>query len=391
MYFSVDNPAGGDCAFYAYAIALIDIIKHEFHKNPVQSKTFDRWCGARSAIKNYEGAIRSFDYDHQDDEVLLILQKSLREIVFSHQYKELLALDAAQDIILATIQQPVFCKFSEIFWHFYLGSDLDPNYNVLSSSVDVKKFAKAASVHCEKTIPAKEYSSREHNERINTYLAKLFSHEIYGPNYQDQSQRCLQTESIIIQALGRVMVDREMAKRKGVSCYWGTHGDLNILSEAFAVNLHYLVNGKKMQHFEDIPSRAVAIIDNLDNAHWITRITTSKLEYTPRTQRYQAYVTDGLLSKDEVRQLFKTYTKGPTAFFHRHHLSMAREIIAACKNPSKSIDDVVELIKGYTTDSTIHFNLQSSFMKRATYILVRREHYNDAEVDDESVCRLDYV
>lgn len=42
MSFRIDNPGGGDCGFYAFAIGLIHVIQHEYYANG-KSNTFNRW------------------------------------------------------------------------------------------------------------------------------------------------------------------------------------------------------------------------------------------------------------------------------------------------------------------------------------------------------------
>ena len=389
MYFSVDNPGGGDCAFYAYAIALINVVKQEFRQNPTgRSKTFERWCASYPLLNEFKGAIISFNYRVQNDDLLQILQKSLRKVVFCFQHRQLIELSTAQDIRLKTIQQPVFCMFSEVFWHYYLGSNLDLNYNVLACSEGVRSLLKGASEYCQKVLPVEAYSSVKHDKRIHDYLVSLFLRETYGDHYEEPSQRLIKVDSMILHALGQVMLDRNKARQRGVRCYWGTHGDLNILSQAFDVSLHYLVNGEVTQHFNDISGRPVVIIDNRDNVHWVTRIVTSNALECDQTHRYLAYATNSLLSKQEIHQLFKTYTKGSMAFFHRHHLNAARKIIAACKDHDTRMNDVVQFIKGYISNREHHFNSDSSFMKRANYILARSQHDKEPELDLEKVSRL---
>lgn len=48
MFITVDNPRDGNCAFYAYAIAFIDMIKHENSRNI--TRTFETWCAYDPSI-----------------------------------------------------------------------------------------------------------------------------------------------------------------------------------------------------------------------------------------------------------------------------------------------------------------------------------------------------
>jgi hypothetical protein len=90
-FLTVDNPAGGNCAFYAYAIALIDIIRREFRANDGRSRTFNTWCRLDLSVRNpnYINAILEFDYKDQNIALLNVLQTSLRQIVYEAQLRQL--------------------------------------------------------------------------------------------------------------------------------------------------------------------------------------------------------------------------------------------------------------------------------------------------------------
>lgn len=91
MDVEIDNPGGGDCAFYALAIGLIYLIQQEaIYKC---HDVFDRWVAANPSIKQFYQQMLQVDLQQETylkkSNMLYQLQKSLREISFKVQLQEL--------------------------------------------------------------------------------------------------------------------------------------------------------------------------------------------------------------------------------------------------------------------------------------------------------------
>lgn len=397
MYLSVDNPGKGNCAFYSYSIGLIDIIKHEISKHSI-SPTFNRWAEHCPELENTLARILAFDYNYkrQDTDLLNTLQASLRNLIYQHQYGQLEKgltevgratqnSHTARDLKEYITDTSVFSKFAEIFWALYNRRPYDKDYNDLAESREVVDLAKKLNRRITRLSPWMDLHSvrtplsPEHLEYINAQIAHTFLYDVYGLSYNDPDYDmplAIQEDSMIVEGLARI-------KQNYV---WGNFADLNLLSEIFDLNLHYIMldsEGKEIPTypFQNLSGKPVLTVVNEDNMHWTTRITTSNAIKNDSTTKYHKHATDTLVTKKEIQNIFLSYTTGFIAFFGRNHRAKAEEIIAACKNNEKTVDDVIQIINDYITNDRIHFNNDSSFRKRTDYILERFDFYNGFDLE----------
>ncbi|ARH00317.1 hypothetical protein [Legionella micdadei] len=374
MFLSVDNLSDGNCAFYAYSIALIDIIKHESKRNVTH--TFETWCAYDPSIRPYLKQILSFNYKDQNVILLKTLQSSLRKIVHTSQLN-LLQEEKKKDPLDYYIQQnAVYIKFRELVRAFLFRGSCDPDYNELADSHAVRNLAQ----NLAKNIYNHASKNQITHELIEKAITIAFLKDVYGESFrQSPNERRLNEEgSVILAGLKRITQDY----------YWGRFADLNILSETFDVNFHCLTDGEPNSNyvFRDKPGRPIITLNNEDNLHWTTQITTSFSIENSSTKNYHRFCTDSLLTKQEIQKIYKTYTTGFIAFFGRNHMAKGREIVQLCDDPHLTVDDIISVINHYINDSRIKFNSDSSFMKRANYLLQRYEYYNGYEdVLDESL------
>jgi hypothetical protein len=74
----IDNPAKGNCGFYAFAIALIDKIQEESYSE--KKVIFEQWVALDPSIRDQYAAICAYDFDNPNLALLEQLQYSLRLI-----------------------------------------------------------------------------------------------------------------------------------------------------------------------------------------------------------------------------------------------------------------------------------------------------------------------
>ncbi|KTD29807.1 MULTISPECIES: hypothetical protein [Legionella] len=97
------------------------------------------------------------------------------------------------------------------------------------------------------------------------------------------------------------------------------------------------------------------------------------------TKNYHRFCTDSLLAKQEIQKKYKIYTTGFIAFFGRNHVAKGKKIVRMCDNRQVTVDQIIAVITQYINNSEIRFNSDSSFMKRANYILERYRYYNGSD------------
>ena len=61
---TVDNPGSGNCAFYAFAIGLINIIQYENQTGTCS--TFNKWVEFDSSINAYYIRLVKFDFNKNE-------------------------------------------------------------------------------------------------------------------------------------------------------------------------------------------------------------------------------------------------------------------------------------------------------------------------------------
>jgi hypothetical protein len=314
----VDNPGGGDCAFYAFAIALISIVKNG------GKDVFDKWVEFDPNIANYKKDIDNYDFSRQDSNgpLLNILQRSLRAIAYQVKINDIKRACAAARVENSFRSLLECSSFSVNFSPLYHNSDdvrdLDPNYNefaipdirkkintlhesipyevfleshkksvadfevnedeleiellaVATSDEDLQarkeraKDEKAAEQAKYLTGFIKENSKLVIKQHEVLTLAPLFISLLYGNDVSIGSikeETPLQENSVIYKAMQPMRNAR----------HWGTNLELNYLAVVFNVNIHILETGEAKQEFIDDPSRYTVIVDNRGDNHWRTRV-----------------------------------------------------------------------------------------------------------------------
>lgn len=250
----IDNPGGGDCAFYAFVIALINIIKEEHvYKNRLM---FNRWIELDPSIAEHFTAICSFDFDRPDNELLYQLQRSLRTITHFSQLDELKRACSDREnytdpknMYKVIVGNSIYVKFVEFYYDPYT----DARFNEFADSD--KMFNEILTIDRNQV--------KENFEHL--VLVPKFVSLIYGEGIRPQSvtlDRNPMDGSPVVEAMGAITED----------AFWGTHLNLDYLAKAFGVNFHPLKNLQPLQEFNDIPGLHTVTINNVDNVHWTTKV-----------------------------------------------------------------------------------------------------------------------
>ncbi|CEG58449.1 hypothetical protein [Legionella fallonii] len=252
----VDNPGGGDCAFYAFAIALINIIKEEnVYKN---KKMFERWVALDPSIAEHFGAICSFNFNRPNNELLYQLQRSLRTITHFSQLNELKRACCDPENYTdpnnpykIIVGNSTYIKFAE----FYYNLQTDARFNELADSDAILRAI----------LRIKRGDVRENFEHL--ILVPVFLSLIYGGGVAPKSitlDRLPINRAPVVEAMAAITQD----------AFWGTHLNLDYLARAFEVNFHPLENLVPVQEFKgDVRGRHTVTINNVNNAHWTTEVT----------------------------------------------------------------------------------------------------------------------
>ncbi|WP_454780488.1 hypothetical protein [Legionella sp. WA2022007384] len=274
----IDNPAKGNCGYYAFAIGLINIIQQEGN-----GITFYKWTQLDPSITDYYEAICKFDFDKPDNKLLEVLQRALRLMTYNLQIDELRwACTSAQknDEYRALVAISTYRKFAEM----YHGTDLDPRFNQFLSSAAIKEAFKKIN-----------HSSivEEHEALV---LVPLFISLIYGEEVAPGTITLLtepKFNSPVIQALQNITQDS----------VWATHLELDYLANAFEVNLHTLENGMQRYEYQDIPSQHTITLNNQNNIHWTTKVAITKSRKASAQSHDSSGVTSLGLNRKNIKSL----------------------------------------------------------------------------------------
>ncbi len=247
----IDNPARGNCCFYAFAIGLIHIIQEESsYKN---KEMFKRWLALDRSLQDQYDAICAFKFDRPNIALLNHLQSSLRLITHHGQLAELkkACANPANDY-QELVGNGTYIKFAE----FYYNRAVDRRFNEFAASPEIGTALRALNLE---VIPNFEHLT----------LVPLFLSLIYGT---DVNPKLLTIEtnpsdqSPVVSAMANITQD----------FFWGTHHDLNYLANIFKVNFHPLQNRVARFPFVDLHDRQTITINNRNNIHWTTQITLAK-------------------------------------------------------------------------------------------------------------------
>lgn len=294
MKYEIDNPGGGDCGFYAFAISLIEIIQNEHHAKRV-SPTFKKWqekgldgVDLDSLLKVDLHRLRQ-DPNHYEKALLSLLQRSLRSIAAESSKKDLEQRVEFERIQYATPNltevegSPIFGKFSELVKAYVNGGTSAKlstdfyNFNELALSPKVRQLAQQTAIELKPLLKDKSFAEQQKIE--NTYIK-----EALIADWQAKPKSCILEGIDSIKKPGR----------------WATHSDLNVIAAELNVNL--LVNSVVNGAVE--ASWPTATLNNKGNKHWTTTvdIPEPKLRIEPlepRARTVKAKQTEELSSREE--------------------------------------------------------------------------------------------
>lgn len=260
MSYRINNPGGGDCGFYAFAIGLIHVIQEEYYSKG-NSNTFNRWKdeGLNMSLQDILAIeldwLACLPYSYKKDE-LLKLQMSLRTITVNVNKEDLLHrifTELTSRDEQTTIEgSPVYGKFMELV-QFYLRrqSTLEQisQYNELALSPEVLQLAQNTARSLLPNLIGQPFAVAQRIE--NAYVKKALKSDILKNND-------FNSHSVILKGI-------EKTKENG---RWATHSDLNALAERLQINLNVIgqINGTSIPHYPTIT------LNNESNAHWTTSV-----------------------------------------------------------------------------------------------------------------------
>lgn len=274
MPFTIDNPGGGDCGFYAFAIGLIDIIQKESQKSksPHSRSTYKTWLNSDKLNVSLEQILKidltkleKSPYSYEKN-VLNELQMSLRAIA-ANSFKNALFNKLKQQkdhekhspgtgtYIESTW---VFTSFMELVYSgvnekvLSSGGNNLADFNVLSLSEEVKKLAKKAADRINQDF-SKNMSFKDKQTLMDKVGKTFLLADVSQGSEKDNGQ------SVILKAMDVVKAPKQ---------WWATHGDLNNLAQTFSVNLY--VNGACNGTLTKAQP-TVKLINHF-NGHWTTAV-----------------------------------------------------------------------------------------------------------------------
>ncbi|STX51071.1 Dot/Icm T4SS effector [Legionella busanensis] len=380
----IDNPGQGNCAFYAFAIGFIDIVKHEIAKKGV-SATFQKLqnlsiqalglTADSFPIKLNE--INAFDFSNQSISVLNKIQYCFRHIIYTHRKAELFdkPLNSPDEF-----PPTAFIDFTEMVHCFAKNDSTDNHYNGLINSSAAREYAievankiKTLRQRMERlsrwypeNVQDKRYNDvrrrymfNNFDEPINRLILEAFKADVY---LKTESAIQLKSDSRIVDAMQDITVNYR----------WGTHRDLDDLANIFEINLNTMNYGDNNYLYgsANIANRPSITLNNRNNGHWTTNLTF--LGHF-KGQQYDVFTKNSILTKDEIKNILLTYTSGwKSLITPRHHLQKAKELIKACNSGEQTILDIIRTLNEYRHDT--EFASNSSFKKRLDYILARANY-----------------
>ncbi|WP_131794118.1 hypothetical protein [Fluoribacter gormanii] len=356
----IDNPGRGNCAFYGFSIGLIDIIKHEYSRYG-ESATFS---SLKRQVDDFQISlidIINFDYFKQSKEVLDKMQHHLRTVLFEYRKQDI--KDNKEHLPASN----AYTNFAEMVWNYVRNEPTSTEFNELAKSNKTKNYAREIAdqiIRLSRWYP-KQPNNDKYNEEREAYFDKMIEKAFIKDVFIVGKNNELNSNSLIVNSLKDVTRNYR----------WGTQTDLQELARIYNLNLHTLINGNAPYEPVDTPRRPIITMNNQHNRHWTTCI--SFLGSSFKGKRYDSYTKDSVISKQEIKDIMQTYTQGFVASVtKRNHLEQAMQIIQLCDNSDFDVNDIVRMLSNYLQRS--NFNNNSSFKKRADYIIARAEYFNEA-------------
>ncbi|ANH11704.1 TPA: type IV secretion protein Dot [Legionella pneumophila] len=314
MSYSIDNPGGGDCGFYALAIGLISIIQNEY-KLYGKSKTYDRWKQVEGIYGVRLQDILNVDLTKLHDspytyksELLFLLQMSLRNIAVIVNKEDLVKriIEEGRSKDQTKIEgSNAYCKFMELVQlYLYRRDSLEriSQFNELALSPEIVQTARDIAKILRPILRNQPFHQVQKIE--NAFVKEVLLNDVLSGN-------TINSNSIILKNLEKI-------KEQG---RWATHDDLKEIADLLKINLNVVgqPNGKP------IPEYPTVTLKNLSNTHWITQVESLQgpRQYTPRKRAfgYEALSDRAVSLKEEqvLERTFKTQTQSErTKRYHQH-------------------------------------------------------------------------
>ena len=256
----LDNRGGGNCGYYAFSIAIIEIIQQELAQGQSlllkKLKPFvpalDEKLFREFSFSAYQANIYSYKSDFLDS-----LQAALRNIAVRGYIDDLsTALNAenalSQDNISYVEGNETFSKFMEMVYALQQGKQSQHHlYNELASSAEVNELA--TKVLFEFNSTDLEFDDEPSRERALVSIAKKH----FKKDILDEEMN-VKPDSVIMSAL----------KKINNSGYWATHDHLKQIAAKLEVNLN-IDDQNVGANRDDHPT---VVLKNHNNMHWTTKV-----------------------------------------------------------------------------------------------------------------------
>ncbi len=288
----IDNPGGGDCGFYAFAVALIDIIQQQARAGDDQSKTLRQLQGLGADISledinaiNLQALSQSPRpvLGSRERRILDTLQMSLRKVAaneYKQQLMDRMAIDAAQNQIAPgsshdTMGSQIFGRFKHLVEEFLTGNLL--RAGVMGSTVRNQPRLRQLAQFNELALDDGLLQAAA--ELANTVDAAIvdasIGNQTYGEITRAADPGCnlqiaeatlgTHLENYFTRNIATILPAIDAVARQG---RWATDEDLRILAEVLEVNLK--VAG---QQTGVLPADQPTVeLINQENAHWVTSV-----------------------------------------------------------------------------------------------------------------------
>ncbi|MDR3503203.1 MAG: hypothetical protein P4L79_11555 [Legionella sp.] len=179
----INNPGGGNCAFYAFAIGLIEIIKKERAAHgDVRSPMFERWAALDPSLANDYYTICAFDLNNLNKQRALLdrMQMGLRKVTYQYKMMELsrtCAQSRVDDGYRKLVATSSFVNFSYLFNG--LKKDNDSNYNEFSNANIIAEIRKALTtplkrISLDNALARKDINQLELKKRVGQSTLQTF-------------------------------------------------------------------------------------------------------------------------------------------------------------------------------------------------------------------------
>lgn len=297
----IDNPGGGDCAFYSFAIGLMPYLQKELAApdetpKPIWKKieTYLSSSGTDAlAIDNFKRSINTFDYRQPDKNFLFTFAMLLRNISFSEKVKAVeSALQPKEDPFSETILSDAVNCFRYYFdearnrrtygsrtayyfatfkrflgFHTELVEETRLEDTDFSRDMEFRKFAKDKANEVIRGWEVgkkggKELGADEEMRYITQFIMAI---SMAGKPISSKESTVLSEASILRRVLAKKL-------QPGV---WGTAADIGVLASFFDISL--TINTPKGPIPFTTAGKPKLQINNFSQAHWTTSISASLL------------------------------------------------------------------------------------------------------------------